>query len=54
MLRVAGTRGIDLANLFVFGEIDWFGLIFFSFIIGNFCCWANFFGVEYFVLDLIY
>ena len=24
---------------------------FFSFIIGNFCCWANFLGLLYFVLD---
>ena len=29
-------------------------LNFFSFIIGNFCRWTNFFELVYFVLDLIY
>ena len=28
----------------ILGEIDLLGLIFFSFIIDNFCCWDNFFG----------
>ena len=28
-------------------------LNFFSFIIGNFYCWANFFRLVYFVLDII-
>ena len=27
-------------------------LIVFSFTVGNFCTWANFFGLVYFVLDL--
>ena len=37
------------AGLFVFDKIGWLSLIFFSFIISNFCCWANFFGLVYFV-----
>ena len=40
-----------MAKLFVLGKIDLLNLIFFSFIIGNFCCWTNFFGFVYFVLD---
>ena len=35
----------------ILGEIDLLGLIFFSFAIDNFCCWANFLGLVYFVLD---
>ena len=35
----------------ILGEIDLLGLIFFSFAIDNFCCWANFLGLVYFALD---
>ena len=37
----------------ILDEIDLLGLIFFSFAIGNFCCWTNFLGLVYFVLDSI-
>ena len=33
------------------GEIDLMDLIYFSLAIGNFCCWANFWGLVYLVLD---
>ena len=36
--------------LYVFGKISLLDLIFFSFTIGNFFCWANFFRLAYFVL----
>ena len=36
------------------GKIGWLGLIFFSFIIGHFRFWINFFGLVYFFLYLIY
>ena len=36
---------------FFLGETDLLSLIFCSFVIGNFCCWANFLIVAYFVLN---
>ena len=38
--------------MFVLDKIGWLDLnFFFGLIIGNFCCWANFFGHVYFVLN---
>ena len=37
--------------IFYLGETDLLSLIFCSFVIGNFCCWANFLIVAYFVLN---
>ena len=39
------------AGWFVLDKICWMDLIFFSFAIDNVCCWANFLGFVYFVLD---
>ena len=33
--------------------LDLLDLIFFRFAIGNLCCWDNFLGLVYFVLDFI-
>ena len=37
--------------MFVLSKIGLLDLIFFNFTIDNFCCWANFFELVYFVLN---